>query len=241
VPTLAEVTEHQAALADLTTLAQADLVRLWRSLDLTGDPGNVAGALREHLPDVLAAYGSAAGTLAADFYDNLRAEAAVSGAYTAMVAPTASADVTQNLVGWGVAPLFATEPGSDPALALSRLAGGLQRAVAGADRGTIITNTRFDPTAVRYARHASANACAFCAMLATRQAVYRSEATAGMSEKFHDDCHCVAVPVWPGQEVPEAPYVTAWREAYYGATEKLGGANDTTAILAEMRQTADLR
>lgn len=264
--TLAEIRAHQVALGDLTTLTRAALVAFWRTLDLS-DPVAVAVALREFMPEAFATYGSAAATLAADFYDDLRAEALVAASFTATVVDAPSAETAQSLVGWGLAPLFQQAAPVDPALALSRLSGGLQRAIAGADRQTIITNARNDPAAVRYARHASANACAFCAMLATRQAVFRSEKSAvrvvgrgtakrgdgskmdvrrkgvkprgtrALGEKFHDDCHCVAVPVWPGQEIPEAPYVADWREAYFAATDELGGARDTKAILAKMRDS----
>lgn len=247
MPTLAEMRSHQVALGDLVTLAQAELVKLWRAL-VGADPRDAAAEVRLFIADASAAYGLAAGGMAADWYDELRAAAGVSGAYLATTAGTPSPETVQATLGWGLAPLFPAptdpylmgpEPAPDFDAALSRLSGGLQRLVAGADRSTILTNTRRDPTAVRFARHASANACAFCAVMATRGAVYRSEDTAG--DKYHTNCHCVAVPVWPGQEVEEAPYVADWRNAYYDATKELGGARDLKAILAQMRETANLR
>lgn len=265
VTPLSEVTAHQSAVDDLTTLARADLAAFWRSLD-GATPDERAVAVRRYLPVLVTAYGTATGSLGADFYDELRAAAPVAVGFAAVVDTDITEGDLQSVIGWGLAPVFAPEgPVLDDALA--RLTRGAARLVADADRATIITNTRNDPDAVRYVRHASANACAFCAMLATRQAVYRSEASASvvvgrgtakrndgsgfdrlrkgvrargtqdLGEKYHDHCHCVAVPVWPGQEVEEAPYVADWREAYFAATDELGGASDTKAILARMRES----
>ena len=230
--TLADLAAHRASLEDLTTLAIAELVKFWRSRP--EDPRAAASLARELLNDTSATYGLAAGAMAADWYEELRAEAGAAAAFAAGV-ETPGDTAVQDVAGWGLAPMFnADVPDADAAL--SRLSGGLQMLVADADRLTIITNARRDPMDVRYARHASANACAFCAMVATRQAVYRSEDTAG--SKYHRSCRCIAFPVWPGQEVPEAPYVSQWRDSYYSATEKLGGASDEKSILALMR--ADL-
>jgi hypothetical protein len=48
-----------------------------------------------------------------------------------------------------------------------------------------------DKRAKRWARKTSGDPCAFCAMLASRGFVYRSEASAGF--KAHPNCHCTAV------------------------------------------------
>lgn len=267
---LAEVRGHQSSLENLTTLALADLVAFWRSLE-GSTPAERAAEVRRYLPILVNAYGAAAGAMAADFYDDLRAAADVPAGFSASVIDGTSNRDLDVLLNWGLKPLFVPDTGeTDPAGALSRLARGSQRLVAGADRATVITNARNDPNAVRYVRHASANACAFCAMLATRQAVFRSEESASvvvgrgtakrndgsgydrlrkgvrargsqsLGERYHTNCHCIAVPVWPGQELEEAPYVAGWREAYYAATDEVGSA-DTKAILAHMRESAGLR
>lgn len=63
---------------------------------------------------------------------------------------------------------------------------------------------------VRWGRHASASACGWCRMLATRGAVYGS---AELAESSHPSCHCMAVPARNGR-YEEAPYVEQWREDY---------------------------
>lgn len=126
-----------------------------------------------------------------------------------------------------------------------------------------------------WARHASANACGFCRMLATRGAVFRSKASAitvvgrsveltaadrrmvaaGQSTKaelldrhgsavrptrgtqklggkFHDHCHCIAVPVRPGSSYQPAPYVEQWQKDYDQARKD--GAQTPAQIAAAM-------
>lgn len=168
-------------------------------------------------------------------------------------------------------------------LALKRLSGGLQRIVADADRDTVELSGEMDPGEVRFARHASANACAFCALLATRGAVYHSEESAlgvvgrgkdmslaerrarasgnplprrgrrtaggikargtrALGEKYHDHCHCIAVPVHEGDEYEPPEYVNEWEQAYIDAsvnnsTKGKYGAIDLNTTLAEMRKT----
>lgn len=226
---LADLELHQQALGDLTTLAQRDLLAFWRTLD-HGDAAAVLAALEDVLPDLIATYGTAAAALAADWYDDLRDQAAPDGTFVAAPADPAPAERAAVLARWAVGPLFGAEP--DAGLALSRLAGGVQRTVAGTDRATIESNIDADPASPRYARHASANACAFCALVATRGPVYRSEASAGA--KYHDHCHCIAVPDWGDFEA--APYVAKWDAAYRQATRAVGGT-DTQKVLAHMRRT----
>lgn len=99
-----------------------------------------------------------------------------------------------------------------------------------------------------WARQAAPGACAFCAMVATRDAAYVSEAAAltvvgrgtakrfdgtradtrrrglrsrgsrSLGQKFHDFCKCTAVPVWPGDGIERADYVDDWEQAYIEAT-----------------------
>jgi hypothetical protein len=88
-----------------------------------------------------------------------------------------------------------------------------------------------DREGVKYARYASANACAFCRVLATRNAVYTSEAAATrvgsrgshprgsrpIGASYHDNCHCIAVPVRPGDAYRPPDYVDQWQRDYEAA------------------------
>ena len=60
-------------------------------------------------------------------------------------------------------------------------------------RETIVQMTRADRRALGWARAASGQACAFCALLASRGPVY-GEARGGF--KAHDHCSCTAEPVY---------------------------------------------
>lgn len=243
MPTLSDVRAHQAAVADIATLGIAELLAFWRAQDLE-NAGATAGAVREFLPELFAGFVPLAAELGAGFYEDARADADVPGAYEVELAPVPEPARVSSLAGWGIAPLFktqivtmldgraATVAAPDPRLAFNLLSGGVQRVIADGARETVELNIQRDPAEPKYARHASSNACAFCALNASRGAVYRSERTAG--GKYHDHCHCVAVPSWGGDYQP-APYVQAWDAAYRSASREVG--TGTSAVLAHMRQS----
>lgn len=95
--------------------------------------------------------------------------------------------------------------------AVTALQGTATRAVFNASRQTVLNNAERE--GVRWARHASANACGWCRMLTTRSAVYHSQSSA---LKSHDHCHCLAVPDRDGTYQP-APYVEQWERDYIAA------------------------
>lgn len=267
--TQAEVDEHRAAVAGLSTLAVNDLAQQFQSLDVE-DAVAVREVMSVVLWDLLNTYGPASATVGADWYDDVREAADAPGEFRSLLADLPDHGRTDSLVRWGVEPLFGDDV--DPDAALSRMSGGLQRIVMDADRDTVTDNIDADPAKPMFARHASANACAFCALLATRGAVYRSEQSAlrvvgrgteikpsrpgerkrgrpakgirargerPLGEKYHDDCHCTVVPVFEGNEFEEAPYVAKWRQAYLDAPGKPGKAIDLKDTLASMREQLD--
>jgi hypothetical protein len=268
--------ERQQALSALARLGTRDLATIWRKLNLSA-PDKLADPLAEVLAAISERYGAAAASLAADWYDEARDDAQAAGRFSAVIADGPDTERMQALSRWGVGPLFGAAP--DGAAALTLIAGGLQRIVLDQARDTTAASVALDPAKPRFARHASANACAFCALMATRGAAYTSEEDAlrvtghslggtdyrkmrrmgtprgallaGLKQstrdrggrkgrptkrptgsKYHDDCHCVAIEVFPGMEYAEAPYVSQWRQAY----EDTNGGG-TKATLAEMRQT----
>lgn len=262
--TIEQVAEHQADMTAIQTLAIAEL--LTEAGDLAEmAPTRAASLLRELVVDMLAIYGDEAAVEAADFYDELR-EAAVTGAVTAFaaqLAPDLPTDEVQEALSWPLAPLFADVP--DPATALTRTAGELGSLVGMMGQNTISGSAAVDPVGTRYARHASANACAFCQLMATRGAKFRTEESAlyvvgeidprnggtrrgprgtqPLGEKYHDFCKCIVVPVFPGDQLEEAPYVADWRENYEAAAKAAGGPTKANlpAILAGMRERSGAR
>jgi hypothetical protein len=227
VATQAEVSAWAAEQEALTTLVAAEFASQAADLVVL-DPAVAAGLIRELSAEIADEFGRAASLLAAEWYEDLRP---TPGFDATLLDP--DIDKLQVDLGWAMRDLFAEEPDFSSALSLSEQVTDLS--VTNTGRGTVITNARRDPLEVRYTRHASANACAFCAMLASRQAVYRSEDSAGVDA--HRKCHCTVVPVWPGQAVEEAPYVAQFRDDYYAAKDaaRAQGNRSTKAILAEMR------
>lgn len=193
----AEIQAHRADLSALTTLASRDLALVFK--DFT-DGVAAREALQDLLPRLVAIYGSAAATLGADWYDELREAQEVPGAFRAIPAELPDEGRTDALARWGVQPLFG--PTADPTSALALVTGGLQRTVADMSRRTITGSAVEDRRAEGWQRVGSGS-CAFCRMLIGRGAVY-SEATVDFSS--HDHCGCTAAPAFQGRPKPVKPF-----------------------------------
>lgn len=228
MPTLTQVERFRRAVNNAATLSTRQLAALWREFDLA-DAERTTRALLAAMPTLADRWTEVAAVLAVDAYDEWRDDAEVAGRFAAEPAPPPARGRIDALVRWGVEPLWSAEPA--PALALTKLSGGLHRVVAGAARDTIVANVDRDPANPRYARHAAADACAFCAMLATRGAVYTSrDAAAG---RYHDDCSCTPIVAWSPVDYEPAPYVARWQQAYDRAAAEASG---TAEVLTLMRQ-----
>jgi hypothetical protein len=177
--------QHRRDLAELARLAESDLAIVFRQFDAAEA---VRDGLRDILPRLMQVYGSAAITLAADWYDDLRDEAEVPGSFRAIPADLPDEGRTDALARWAVTPLFAANP--SPEIALSKATGGLQRIIYNADRDTVTTSSIQDRRARGWRREGSGD-CDLCKLLLGRGAVY-SEATSQF--ETHDRCACVGVP-----------------------------------------------
>lgn len=164
--------EHAAAQAALETLANRDLLRLWRSLDLS-DAREATRLLLPDVRDVVAAYSDLSASVAADFYEASRETAQARGQYTARPSGALPVEQVDALTRWSVTPIWSEDPRYGAALA--RLAGGTQRLIRKSERDTITDNVRRDPANARYIRVPKADSCAFCLMLGSRGAVYDAE------------------------------------------------------------------
>lgn len=198
---MATLTDLRDGVQDLATLAANDLRGLWRQVTNLDEARE---ALEDILPMLVRTYGLAAGTLAANWYDDLRDELNVERRFAAIVAELddQGADV---LARWGVKPLLGDEPDWRRAQVL--VEGGLQRRIANGARETVRISSIEDSQAQGWMR-AGGGDCAFCDLLISRGAVY-TEATADFAA--HDHCRCTAVPAFRGRPKPVRPYTPSAR------------------------------
>lgn len=175
----------------IADLVERDLMAFLGSLDLSR-PAAVQAALFEFVPELVTQYGDIAATVAADWYEELRADEGVRGRFRAPLAPSVPVEQVNGRLGFvtrASGPLFAGD-----AAALSGFLGLMANEYAlQPGRDTIIESARKDNAA--FARVPEPGACKFCLMLASRGFVY-SKSSAGDSKKFHGKCRCNPMPVW---------------------------------------------
>lgn len=167
------------AIRDLNIQAQRDLEAVWRS------SGGEPAVLAEILAEVVQTYGTTAAAVAAEWYDDLRADTGVRPGFSAVI-PAPAEPGTTALVEWAAA-----KAASEESLK-SLIAGGLQKRITNYSRDVVTTSSIRDPRARGWMRIGSGG-CDFCAMLIGRGAVY-TKATVDFSS--HDHCNCSAAPSW---------------------------------------------
>lgn len=182
-------------LQTLSAAALADLQQLWGL-----SPAELAVALFDLLPGLVDTWGEASAAAAADWYDELRDTADVSGRFTAIVEPLG--DLGANaLAGWAAEPLNLPEP--DLLSAKSRVEDGFQKRLVNSANLTVTGSAAEDPQARGYMRRTRPGACKFCVMVASRPAVYTKKSA---TFACHGHCYCEAVPAWGGKALPVGPY-----------------------------------
>lgn len=263
------VSEFQLVLVQLAADLGIKLGRLLAGMDRLNKAEAMA-FITDAYPELASAYLAASGELSVQFYNEQ---------------PTASTFLAESI---GLVPDERLAASGRWALTQNQpvqaLMGSAERAVMDQSRQTILENlaAEYDMTTVEpgtvWARHASANACSFCRLMATRGAVFRSEKSATrvggrgkdtatnfradgsrksggqakgvrvrgsqkLGDKFHDRCHCVAIPVRPGGNYEPPSYVAKWEQDYFdavdaakkdGKTKGEYGAIDVQAVLREM-------
>jgi hypothetical protein len=178
--------QHRQNLRSLTNLAERDLEQLWREVD---DAVRARDALMDVLPPLTGLYGTAAASLAADYYDDLRDAQRAAGAFSAIVADLVDPEALTVLARVAVGPLFGASPDMAAALVLAK--GGLQRHVANTARETVRTSTVEDRAARGWVRVGSGS-CDWCRQYLTGEVV----SDPGYGFDAHDHCGCTAEPVF---------------------------------------------
>jgi hypothetical protein len=210
MPSPAEVSNFQRIVTNLAAIAVSRVSGLLAS---TQD----AAVLQDAYPQTVDPFIAAAGQLSAEWYQSLDTESE----YVVETGPQLPISVLEKNVRWAVT----------QADVFGALTGSAERQVFTATRNTVLYNAERER--VRFARYASANACPWCRVLATREAVYYTQESAVAG---HDNCHCIAVPV-RGSDIYTPPeYVQQWLKDYQDARDEVGGnLND---IVNKLRRTA---
>lgn len=232
--TLQQVEPLRRATDDAVALAQADLRSMLLDLDTT-DLDRARRGLEAGVDDIVYAYGFALASVSADWYDEARDAARAPGRYVATPTVNVERAAVSAFVGWSLQPLYSDTP--DVEAAYRRLASTTQKQVADVARGTIVDNTRRDPARPRYYRGASANCCAWCAMLAARGPVYGTESAAEAGS--HRDCRCFPVALWPGERLVQPEYYADFVAEYEAAAKAARAAGEP--VVAPSPQQRDNR
>jgi hypothetical protein len=234
VVSLSEIDAYSEAIDSLSAVAFAQVKALLLSLD---DPNPIVfrDALLATYPELLAPFTTAASQVAASWYSTLRANAGITGTFRPALAPTPPTAQLDAGVRYSLTPLFQPQQfiGSD---ILSLLAGFTQRMIADAGRDTISRSAVRDSVRTGWARIPRVACCAFCALLGSRGAVYKSETTAGgEGNRYHNHCRCVVAPKFPGADNDYLAEVQQHFDGIYADAQRQFGqgkglANATAAV-----------
>ncbi|WP_326950252.1 hypothetical protein OG439_16580 [Amycolatopsis sp. NBC_01307] len=227
-------TTHRLAQGRVSARVVADVLGIWQALDplrLT-DP-----AWTGHVLAALARYRDDSAELAANYYrDFRRAEAPAAAAVSPHPAAAGTSSPWRNraLTSLRVTGTRAVARlilgGWDPARALDKAGPGVAAAsfrhALAAGRDVVDSALRADPAASGWLRVTDADPCWFCAMLASRGAVYLNQGSASTrgdtDEPYHDGCGCQAEPVFRTAVLPEPSqrFAALWETSTAGLSGK---------------------
>lgn len=189
----------------IATLVERDLLAFLASLD-PARPDAVKLDLFEFIPVLIAQYGDIAATVAADWYDELRATEGVAGSFRAPLADLVPDEVVNGRLGYATRPDGPLFMGDFDTLT-SFMAMVANEYALQPGRETVMRAAHKENVA--YGRIPEPGACKFCLMLASRGFTYASEKAASrvigtrgakqkrkIGEKFHGKCRCNILPIW---------------------------------------------
>lgn len=232
--------QHRSRQLVLRSALIRDLLLTWRLFDPT-DPASYAefSGVAEIL--IRSLYRDSA-ALATTYYREFRQAERIAGAAVVRPAPELARErIRIALRATGLAgTLKAMRLGYPPEAAAQqgfvRASGAAGRLVLEGGRQSLLETVEADPERPRWRRVTSGDACHFCAMLASRGAVYASDRTAGF--QAHDFCTCSVEPAFAGSEDP--PTTRRFRALWTESTRGHSGADAINAFrdaLAQSRAT----
>jgi len=226
----AEIERFRVANSELSRRVQSELGAFFRSLNLA-KPEAVRDALLEFVPLLTEQYGAVAATLAADWYDELRASSGAAGRFRALTAASVPTDAVEAKVRYLAGHLWTPEP----AAILGGLLTAADKYVKQPGRDTMASNAKRE--GVRWARVPTGKkTCSWCLILASRDAVYTSKQSAGGDgNKFHGACDCVATRIAKASDYPDG-YLPDDYYAMYQAARQEAQSGDMGDIAAAFRK-----
>jgi hypothetical protein len=204
---------------------------IWRPED-----AHTFGLLITATLPLVRAYHRLSGSLAASYYGTFHTTEDVAGLATPRLAgPLAEAQVTASMYATGQVTAQKALRAGQPVeqarqAALVRTSGALTRHVLQGGRDTLLQSVAADTQSLGWVRVTDGTPCAFCAMLAGRGPVYKSEQSADF--QAHDHCACTAEPVYKGSAWPgrgrefKQLYNQAIRDASAAGELDRGTSND---------------
>lgn len=224
-PTAVQVAQRRAVNEAAVDAARREFMLFWRNLDVS-DPVRARNAMLQFNDYLVRKYGDITATLAADFYDQARAQAGVRGAFRALAVPPdpdSMNTATRRLAGH----LF----GDSPEDLLPGMLSVIDLMVSRPGRDTLIN--AIETEKVRFARiPGGPDPCRFCLMLGSRGFVYRDAMSAGdrhLGDGFHHECKCEVVPSWDDRNPLVEGYdpddlMQRWQAADDEWEERTGGS-----------------
>lgn len=176
-----------------------DLSTLWRAVDPTALTATFDRFAAPAAVLVRARHSESAG-IAAGYYGAFRMAEGVPGTAVPLLAGALAPEVVRStLRSSGLGGIINARRAGQSAQAaaqngLVRVSGSATSLVLDGARETILGSVKVDRARPRWARTTDADPCDFCAMLASRGAVYLSEETADF--QAHDHCACMAEPAY---------------------------------------------
>lgn len=223
--------EVAAAIAMLDRELGSDVAALWRTAAQRMSAAEFRDYIVRAYPTVVLPYSVAAADLGLAWYAETPT---TSRGFTPTAAGVPADEQLMASARWALVAGSADTAGQ-------LLLGSATRAMMSGLRETVVENATRERGAT-WARYASATACGFCRMLATRGAVYATEKAAtrvvgrrqsamalfngdpaktrggqDLGSKYHDHCRCMAVPVRPGGRYEPPAYVEQWEKDYQAA------------------------
>lgn len=198
--------QHRRAQLQIRAKALQDYTRLWPVWE--GDEDSFIKLVLAAIV-LVKGYQLISSQTAGNYFQSFRiAEDAKGDALTKLADPVDEDKIRAALFATGQnAVKRSLESGKSPeharGVALTRTSGAVTTQVLNGGRETLLGSVRDDKSALGWSRVTDGDPCSFCALLAGRGPVYKSEKTADF--QAHGDCGCNAEPVysrdaeWPGR------------------------------------------